>query len=193
MIAGKSEDEVIRAFVGDPEASRLMTFAETVEERAAHLSSVEPRRVARTWDESITALDQSRWFFDRSFLSSTACNFSQTPASFQADRRRQQVTRSRSPSPGAGTPTGFPVCSTNGMPHNACRSRDPRSAFDLLRPRLRQQRLDQRPQFIREDPRPRMSLHHTNDPAARQPHDQQLLLQLVGEDGADAVETMNRA
>ncbi|MFH9826563.1 hypothetical protein [Streptomyces bobili] len=114
MIAGKSEDEVIRAFVGDPEASRLMTFAETVEERAAHLSSVEPRRVARTWDESITALDQSRWFFDRSFLSSTACNFSQTPASFQADRRRQQVTRSRSPSRGAGTPTGFRCAARTG-------------------------------------------------------------------------------
>ncbi|MFJ7498034.1 DUF6461 domain-containing protein [Streptomyces sp. NPDC097727] len=37
VIAGKTENEVIRAFGGDPEASRLMTFAETVEEQAAHL------------------------------------------------------------------------------------------------------------------------------------------------------------
>ncbi|MER6818988.1 DUF6461 domain-containing protein [Streptomyces cellulosae] len=37
VIAGKTEDEVIRAFGGDPGASRLMTFAETVEEQAAHL------------------------------------------------------------------------------------------------------------------------------------------------------------
>jgi hypothetical protein len=37
VIAGKTEDEVIRAFGGDPGASRLMTFAETAEEQAAHL------------------------------------------------------------------------------------------------------------------------------------------------------------
>ncbi|PWI11462.1 hypothetical protein DIZ27_05325 [Streptomyces sp. NWU339] len=37
VVAGKTEDEVIRAFGGDPGASRLMTFAETVEEQAAHL------------------------------------------------------------------------------------------------------------------------------------------------------------
>ncbi|OIK01589.1 hypothetical protein BIV24_00775 [Streptomyces colonosanans] len=37
VIAGKTEDEVIQAFGGDPRASRLMTFAETVEEQAGHL------------------------------------------------------------------------------------------------------------------------------------------------------------
>ncbi|WP_330338668.1 DUF6461 domain-containing protein [Streptomyces sp. NBC_00557] len=37
VIAGRTEDEVIRAFGGDPGASRLMTFAESVEEQAAHL------------------------------------------------------------------------------------------------------------------------------------------------------------
>ncbi|GHC95008.1 hypothetical protein GCM10010309_80910 [Streptomyces violaceochromogenes] len=31
-----------------------------------------PRRAARTWDESITALDQSSWFFERSFFSRSA-------------------------------------------------------------------------------------------------------------------------
>lgn len=30
-----------------------------------------PRRAARTWEESITARDQSSWFFERSFSSST--------------------------------------------------------------------------------------------------------------------------
>ncbi|MGP4084425.1 DUF6461 domain-containing protein [Streptomyces sp. KR55] len=37
VIAGKTENEVIRAFGGDPGASRLMTFAETSDEQAAHL------------------------------------------------------------------------------------------------------------------------------------------------------------
>jgi hypothetical protein len=37
VAAGKTENEVIRAFGGDPEVSRLATFAETVEEQAAHL------------------------------------------------------------------------------------------------------------------------------------------------------------
>ncbi|MFF2386321.1 DUF6461 domain-containing protein [Streptomyces sp. NPDC058108] len=37
VIAGKTEDEVIRAFGGDPEASRMMTFSEASAEQAAHL------------------------------------------------------------------------------------------------------------------------------------------------------------
>ncbi|CCK29009.1 hypothetical protein BN159_4630 [Streptomyces davaonensis JCM 4913] len=37
VIAGKTENEVIRAFGGDPEASRLMTFAEASDEQAAHI------------------------------------------------------------------------------------------------------------------------------------------------------------
>ncbi|MFH8394630.1 DUF6461 domain-containing protein [Streptomyces sp. NPDC018036] len=36
VITGTTESEVIRAFGGDPGASRLMTFAETVDEQAAH-------------------------------------------------------------------------------------------------------------------------------------------------------------
>ncbi|GGW69752.1 hypothetical protein GCM10010350_62990 [Streptomyces galilaeus] len=50
-----------------------------------------PLRAARTWEESITALDQSSCFADRSFFGSTTYSFSHTPASFQAARRRQQV------------------------------------------------------------------------------------------------------
>ncbi|WP_372348331.1 DUF6461 domain-containing protein [Streptomyces sp. KL116D] len=37
VVAGKAEDDVVRAFGGDPEGSRLMTFDETVREQAAHL------------------------------------------------------------------------------------------------------------------------------------------------------------
>ncbi len=48
-----------------------------------------PRRAARTWEESITARDQSSLFFARSSFSSTACNWCHTPASFHAARRRQ--------------------------------------------------------------------------------------------------------
>jgi hypothetical protein len=57
-----------------------------------------PRRAARTCEESITALDQSNWFFDRSFFSSSACSWSQTPDSFQAARRRRQVMPEPKPS-----------------------------------------------------------------------------------------------
>lgn len=46
-------------------------------------------RTARAWEESIIARDQSSWFFDGSLFSSW-CSFSQTPASFQAARRRQR-------------------------------------------------------------------------------------------------------
>ncbi|WP_237304734.1 MFS transporter [Streptomyces qaidamensis] len=56
--------------------------------------------------------------------------------------------------------------------------RHPRPALHQLRSRLGQQRLDQRPQFIRHDPRPRLSLSHdqTNDHPSRKSLDQQLLL-----------------
>ncbi|MEV0774495.1 DUF6461 domain-containing protein [Streptomyces sp. NPDC050433] len=37
VVAGKSEDDVIRAFGGDPGESRLMTFAEAADEQADHL------------------------------------------------------------------------------------------------------------------------------------------------------------
>lgn len=37
VVAGKSEDDVIRAFGGDPGQSRLMTFAEAADEQADHL------------------------------------------------------------------------------------------------------------------------------------------------------------
>ncbi|MGW0699770.1 DUF6461 domain-containing protein [Streptomyces sp. NPDC002867] len=36
VISGKTEDDVIRAFGGDPAASRMMTFAEAVDEQVSH-------------------------------------------------------------------------------------------------------------------------------------------------------------
>lgn len=57
-----------------------------------------PRRAARTWEESITARDQSSWFAARSLASSTTWSRSQTPASFQAASRRQHVMPEPKPS-----------------------------------------------------------------------------------------------
>ncbi|CAM5338231.1 hypothetical protein SGRIM128S_02335 [Streptomyces griseomycini] len=56
--------------------------------------------------------------------------------------------------------------------------RHPRPARHQLRPRLGQQRLDERPQFVRHDPRPRLTLLHapTNERTSRRSLDQQLLL-----------------
>jgi hypothetical protein len=55
--------------------------------------------------------------------------------------------------------------------------REPRPALNQLRPRLRQQRLDQRPQFVRDDPRSRLPLSHdqTNEQPSPPSHDQRLL------------------
>lgn len=81
-----------------------------------------PRRAARTWEESITARDQSSFFADRSFVSSTRCSWSHTSASFQAARRRQQVMPEPKPSSWGRYSHWIPVCSTNRIPHRACRS-----------------------------------------------------------------------
>ena len=53
-----------------------------------------------------------------------------------------------------------------------------RPSLDLFRRWFGQQRLDERPQFVRHDPRPRLTLPHdqTNDHPSRKSHDQQLLL-----------------
>ncbi|MDQ0753030.1 hypothetical protein QF034_007261 [Streptomyces africanus] len=72
--------------------------------------------------ESITARDQSSLVADRSFLSSTTCSSSHTPASFQAARRRQQVMPEPKPSSCGRYSHWMPVCNTNKIPHSACRS-----------------------------------------------------------------------
>lgn len=81
-----------------------------------------PRRAALTWEESITARDQSSFFATRSFFNSTRCSWSHTPASFHAARRRQQVMPDPKPSSCGRYSHWIPVCSTNRIPHRACRS-----------------------------------------------------------------------
>jgi hypothetical protein len=76
-------------------------------------SAFGPRRAARTWEESITARDQSSLSADRSFFSSTRCSLSHTPASFQAARRRQQVMPDPKPSSCGRYSHWMPVCNTN--------------------------------------------------------------------------------
>ncbi len=58
VISGKTENEVIRAFGGDPAASRMMTCAEAVDEQVNHPSpdhellrmvTVEKRVIAIEW------------------------------------------------------------------------------------------------------------------------------------------------
>ncbi len=85
-------------------------------------SAFGPRRAARTWLESITALDQSSCFADRSFVSRTTCSRSHTPASFHAARRRQHVMPEPKPSSWGRYSHSMPVCRTNRIPHRACRS-----------------------------------------------------------------------
>lgn len=78
-----------------------------------------PRRAARTWEESITARDQSSCFAARSLASSTTWSRSQTPASFQAARRRQHVMPEPKPSSCGRYSHWIPVCSTNRIPQSA--------------------------------------------------------------------------
>ena len=81
-----------------------------------------PRRAARTWEESITARDQSNCFAARNLASSTTCSRSQTPASFHAASRRQHVMPEPKPSSCGRYSHWIPVCSTNRIPLSACRS-----------------------------------------------------------------------
>lgn len=89
--------------------------------RSTGLGPLLGRRAARTWLESITARDQSNCFAARSLDSRTACRRSHTPASFHAARRRQQVIPEPKPSSWGRYSHWIPVCSTNRIPHRACR------------------------------------------------------------------------
>lgn len=80
-----------------------------------------PLRAARVCEESITTRDQSSGFFAQ-LSSSTTCSWSQTPASFQATRRRQQVMSEPKPSSWGRYSPWMPVCRTKRIPHRACRS-----------------------------------------------------------------------
>ncbi|MFC8539123.1 DUF6461 domain-containing protein [Streptomyces sp. NPDC057249] len=57
VIAGKTEDEVIRAFGGDPGASRLMTWDEAADEQAHHLYEDHPLLGVVTAGRHVIALE----------------------------------------------------------------------------------------------------------------------------------------
>ena len=85
-------------------------------------SAFGPRLAARTCEESMTALDQSSFPAACSWASSSSCSRCQTPARFHSSSRRQQVIPDPNPSSWGRNSHWMPVCSTNRMPHNTCRS-----------------------------------------------------------------------
>lgn len=131
-----------------------------------------PRRAARTWLEPITGRDQSSCSAACSLSSRITWSLSQTPALFQALRRRQQVMPEPKPSSWGRYSHWMPVCSTNKIPHKAWRSGTRGRPGFSFGPRYRQQRLNRPPQFIRDDPRTRLPLSHgqTNEHPSRQAH-----------------------
>ncbi|MEV6191871.1 DUF6461 domain-containing protein [Streptomyces sp. NPDC051920] len=60
VIAGKTVDEVIRAFGGDPEVSWLMTFAEAVEAQASHPYEAYDLLRVLTVDRHVIAIERGR-------------------------------------------------------------------------------------------------------------------------------------
>ncbi len=81
-----------------------------------------PAPIARTEDESTTTRDKSIWPAARNSASSSSCNRSQTPASCQSRKRRQQVTPEPQPISAGRSRQRSPVRNTNTMPLNAARS-----------------------------------------------------------------------
>ncbi|REH18461.1 hypothetical protein SAMN05428941_0168 [Streptomyces sp. 2114.2] len=140
-----------------------------------------PRRAARTCEESITARSQSSRFFDRSFSGS---NVQLVPDTGLVPGRRKASPAGRARAEAELLGQALPLdagVQDEENPGQGLPVRHPRSALGLLRTRLRQQRLDQRPQFIRHDPRPRLTVSHnqTHGTAGRDSHDQQPLSEPV--------------
>ena len=83
---------------------------------------VAPPFNALTCEESTTQRDQSSFRSAFSSASKTSWSLCQTPASFQSRSRRQHVMPEPNPSSCGRYSHWIPVCSTNKIPHNACRS-----------------------------------------------------------------------
>jgi hypothetical protein len=81
-----------------------------------------PRLAARTWEESMAALDQSSFPAPCSSARRSSCNCCQTPARFHSSNRRQHVIPDPKPSSCGKNSHWIPVCNTNKIPHNTCRS-----------------------------------------------------------------------
>ena len=108
---------------------------------------------AWTWLESTTARDHSISPAARNRASSTSCSRSHTPACCHSSRRRQQVTPEPNRARPADASTGSP-CATRTRSPAAPAGRAPLPARIPKTPLLhRQQRLNQLPQLVRDDPR----------------------------------------
>jgi hypothetical protein len=81
-----------------------------------------PRLAARTCEESTAALDQSNFSAPCNSANSSSCSRCHTPARFHSSKRRQQVIPDPKPSSCGRNSHWIPVCSTNKIPHNTCRS-----------------------------------------------------------------------
>jgi hypothetical protein len=81
-----------------------------------------PPFLAAMEEESAQTRLKSRRFAPRRRRSTSRCNRSQTPASCQSRRRRQQVTPEPHPSSGGRSAHAMPERSTNRMPLSAARS-----------------------------------------------------------------------
>jgi hypothetical protein len=117
-----------------------------------------PRRAARTWEESITALDQPRLPAPCSSARRSSCSCCHTPAWFHSSRRRQQVIPNPNPSSWGKTPTGCRCAARTGAAQHLP-VRDP-VAPRIARNRLGQQRFDALPQPVRHDPRRLLATPH---------------------------------
>jgi len=82
----------------------------------------------------MTARDQSNCPAACSSASNSSCSRDHTPAVFHSSSRRQHVIPEPNPSSWGRNSHWIPVCSTNKIPHNTCRS------GNRLRPGLRNRR-----------------------------------------------------
>lgn len=85
-------------------------------------SCFSPAPTARIDEESTTTREKSIWSAALSLLSRISCSRSQTPASCQSRKRRQQVTPEPQPISAGKSRQRRPVLSTNRIPVNAARS-----------------------------------------------------------------------
>lgn len=95
--------------------------AELASVRGVRARFLAPRGLG-TEESSMLARLQSIWLCSRKRISMAWCNCSQTPATFQSRRRRQQVMPLPYPRGWGRSSHEMPVCSTNRMPLRAASS-----------------------------------------------------------------------
>lgn len=136
-----------------------------------------PRRAARTWEETITVRDRSSRLAARSLANNTSWSRSQTPASFQAASRRKHVMPEPKSVPCGRNLHWIPGVQHEQDPAQRWAVRHSRPTGHQFRCRIRQKPPDQRPRFVRGDPRTRLSFPHEqpNEHPSQQSQHQRLL------------------